>query len=62
MEPRADGLYGFVRGTKSVSGNSVTYSIVLVLSDVSFLGLVGGTRSDLFPTSVISDFLKSAQL
>lgn len=61
-EVRADGIYGIVRGTKIVSDHSVTYSLVLVLSDASFLVLLGGTRSDRFPTSVISDFLKSAQL
>ena len=61
-ELRADGIYGFVRGTKIVSGHSVTYSLVLVLSDASFLGLLGGTRSDRFPTHVITDFLESAHL
>lgn len=61
MEPREEGIYGFIRGSKTVSGNPITYSIVLVLSDASFLGLLGGSRSDRFPTSVISDFLNSAQ-
>lgn len=62
METRSDGIYGFIRGSKTVSGNPIMYSLVLVLSDESFLGLLGGTRSSHFPTSVISDFLKSVEL
>lgn len=61
IEVRQEDVYGFARGSKLVSGRSVTYSMVLVVSDASFMALVAGCPSDSFPTSVISDFLKSIQ-